>query len=77
MKYNKTYLSTNFCSDTVNLSDKRIGDLFYIAFSGLHYSGDMPSNKGISLLLMQHGVKAVEIIIDPCFKWQFKAEFLY
>jgi len=77
MKYNRIYLSTHFCSDTVNLSDKRIGDLFSIAFSGLNYSSEMPSNKEISLLLMQHGIKAVEIIVDPCFRWQFKAEFLY
>lgn len=77
MKYNRTYMGINFCSDSVNLSEQRISDLFYIAFSGLHYSGDMPNNKSISMLLMQHGVKAVEIIVDPSFRYQFKAEFLY
>ena len=77
MKYNRTYLGMHFCSDTVNLSDKRISDLFYMAFSGLSYSGGVPGNKQISLLLIQHGIKAVEIIVDPCCKYQLKAEFLY
>ena len=77
MRYNRACLGIQFVSDTVNLSDKRIGDLFYMAFSGLHYSGDVPSNREIALLLMQHEVKAVEIIVDPVFRYQFKAEFLY
>jgi hypothetical protein len=77
MKYNRVFYGIKFVSDTVTLSDKRMSDLFAIAYNSLHYSGDMPGNKQISILLMQHGVKAVEIIVDPYCKWQFKAEFLY
>lgn len=77
MKYSRTYLGINFVSDTVTLSDKRMNDLMYIAFNSLHHSGELPSNKQVAISLMQHGVKAVEIVIDPNCKWQFKAEFLY
>lgn len=77
MKYNRIYLNTRFASDTVNLSDKRPSDLFAIAYNSLGYSGELPINKQISVLLMQYGVKVVKIIIDPSCKLQFKAEFLY
>ena len=77
MEYNRIYLSTHSASDTVNLSDKRPSDLFAIAHNSLGCSSELPSNKEISILLRQHGVRVVEVIIDPCCKWQFKAEFLY
>jgi hypothetical protein len=78
MKTQKYVYGIEFSSDETNINDIRLSDLLAIAFNKAHPKGaNMPSNKEISLLLMQGGVKHVEIIRDRQNKYIFDARFYY
>jgi hypothetical protein len=77
METQKTYLGINFSSEEADINNIRMSDLFAIAFNKLNIGSDMPSCKAISILLMQHEVKRVEIIKNRQNKYVFDARFYY
>jgi hypothetical protein len=74
----KHHYGIDFSSEEIDLNKIRPLDLFTIVFNKLNpLGGDIPDNKTISLLIMQKGIKRVEIIRNRENKYILDARFYY
>ena len=75
VKYFKEKLGIFFYSDSINLDNIRVSDLFYIAYSEIYPDNEIPDNKTISKILKINNTTRIEIIynsINHCYKAIFK-----
>ena len=74
----KYHYGIEFSSEEIDLNNIRPMDLFAIAYNKLNSNGaEIPDNKAISMLIMQNGIKRVEIIRNRQNKYIFDCRFYY
>ncbi len=78
MKTEKYFYGITFTSSEIDLNKIRCMDLFAIVYNKINpLGGEIPGNKEISFLIMNRGVKIVEIIRNRENKYLFDAIFYY
>jgi len=74
----KYHYGITFTSEEIDLNNVRCMDLFAIVYNKITpLGGEIPDNKAISLLIMNKGIKRVEIIRNRQNKYLFDARFYY